>query len=97
MGSEVCDLTLIGSMTREFRRINIHSFSPQSAQEYTILELADAVRSAQLTLCDDPDLSTQPADSYHRAYCDPIPDLITRLDYFVSGIKGLNLSSFKET
>ena len=91
-GLDKCDLTLLGSMTREFERIDIRSLSPQSAREYTILELADAVKSVRLTFCDG-----RPKDSYHRVHCDPIRGLIARLDCFVSDIKGLNLSSFKET
>jgi hypothetical protein len=78
-----CDLTLIGSMTTEFRRIKIDFFSPESPQEYSILELADAVKNIQPTFFDERldnrvdliDVFARLFGTKHRATCSFLPDL----------------------
>ena len=90
-GLEICDLTLIGSMTREFRRTRIHSFDQQATQEYTILELADTVKNVRFTFCGD----TLSNTAYHKTHCGPQQDLGARVDNLLSGCKGLDLPSFR--
>jgi hypothetical protein len=98
-----CDLTLIGSMTTEFRRIKIDFFSPESPQEYSILELADAVKNIQPTFFDERldnrvdliDVFARLFGTKHRATCSFLPDLQARVDELVDGCRGLDLSRIK--
>ena len=95
-GSEVCDLTLLGSMTREVQRISIDSFSPQAAQEYSIRELADAVKNVRYTFCSEPGLPKYPPGTSHGPFCTP-KRLGPQVSNLVSDCKGLDLSSFRRS
>ena len=95
-GSETCDLTLIGSMTREFRRINIDPFTPLSTQEYTIRELVEAVSNVRLTFCDTTTESLRVGLFGRRLLCDPRPGLRNIAYRLVRGLRRMDLRVFKE-
>ena len=89
-------------MTREFRRINIDPFTPQSAQEYTILELAAAVINARLTFCGTnterlnvgTDRPRQAPD--HGLSCGPREELRASIVSLGNCFQRLDLRVFKE-
>lgn len=92
-GVEVCDLMLIGSMTREFRRIRIDPFSLKFTQEFTILELVHAVTNPRLTFCDEFIVPNKDLGRIcHRVRCHPQRGLRGRMDRLVDSCEGLDLS-----
>ena len=90
-----CDIELRDSMATEFFLIDIDPFSPQTPQEYSILELAHAVKNVSLTFNEPLPLHIFFGKN-HRASCDPLSDLKVQVDYLVRSCKGLDLSCFRE-